>query len=298
MANQDQPTDPPATGPIDTVALPSDRTVPSGASSTFAPSDRSYRTIERQMLGTRLSGLAQGIVDLLDRIVADRIDDARRWAAEPVVAACLTGPAPVAAAAADRLKRLIADRPFYLDLWIADAQGSVVVAARDRTAIGSDLSARPWARAALAGVPGGVATADIADLAAEPALGGTSALPFAAPIRTEVSSAAPVGLLVLLFDWRGQSALLLRRARQRGGGTGVRCLLLDHADRVIAASGPPEADTGELFALPAPPAPAGWFTDRHGILIGYARSPDFAERPGLGWSGVAARRPDGDGPVH
>jgi len=285
MANQDQPTDPPAIGPIDAVAPLSNR---SGAS---AIPQFLRQSIERQMLGTRLSGLAQGMIDLLDRAVADRIDDARRWAAEPAVVACLNGPT---AAAAARLTRLIADRPHYLDLWIADADGFVVAAARNPGAVGTEVAAQPWFRAARAGVPGRIATGEIA---AEPRWGGATVLPFAAPIPSADPTAAPAGILVLFFDWGGQSARLLHRARQRGGGLGVRCLLLDRAQRVIAASGPSE-EWGETVALPAPPAPNGWFADRHGILFGYARSADQPDCPGLGWSGVVARRPDGDDPIH
>ncbi|SEH32311.1 cache domain-containing protein [Magnetospirillum fulvum] len=294
MANQDHSTDPPAIGPTDTPASLPNRPAPSGTSDIAL---RLGQSIERQMLGTRLSGLAQGMVDLLDRAVADRIDDARRWAAEPVVAACLTGPATVAAAATTRLTRLIADRPLYLDLWIANADGIVVATGRpDRHPglTGIDVATQPWFRAALASGPGVVATAEIA---AEPRLGGATALPFAAAIPSADPTAPPLGLLVLFFDWDGQSAQLLRRARQRGGEIGVRCLLLDRADRVIAASGPSE-DAGETFALPTPLAPAGWFADRHGILFGYARSTDRPDCPGLGWSGVVARRPDGDDPIH
>jgi len=287
MTDRNSPVDPPPIGQADAAAT---HPAPSGHR------DIPYclrLTLERQMLGTRLSTLAQGMVELLDRTLAERAGDSLRWAAEPVVLDCLSG--PTALDAARRLKRLIADRTIYLDLWIADAEGTIVATGRpDRHPglIGADISDQPWFGAAMTSPDG---TYIVADIAADPRLGGKTSLPFAAAIRGPDPAAAPHGVIVLHFDWHTQSSLLIHHARLRSGNIGSRCLLLDRMHRVIADT---DDRSDEAQTFPLVPDSVGWFVDGHGILIGHARSSGHQNFSGLGWHGVIARRPSGDEALH
>jgi len=250
--------------------------------------DRQARMLDQRLLGQRLSGLASDLIDRLDRLRLECGTDARRWAAEPAVAACLSG-SPGAARA---VSRIIANRVPYLDLWIADASGRVVATARPDTypgMIGHDVSAKPWFRAALAAGPGGSVTSEIATV---PGLGGALTLPFASAV-----GGPEQGVLALFLDWTSQITPLLHHARQRGGGTGVRCLLLDGEQRVIADTAPDDRRLPPPPFVPATTEP-GWYPDRHDIVIGYARTPTAPGMGGAVWHGIVARRVDQNGRLH
>jgi hypothetical protein len=251
------------------------------------------QTLDERLLGMRLSGLALDMVDLLDRTLHERRDDARRWAAEPAVRACLSGH-PTSAAAIRDVPRIIADRAFYLDLWIINAQGRVVATGRpgrSSARIGADVSDEPWFRDALGLGPGGSV---ISDIAAIPGFGDAAALTVAAAIGGPDPTEPVHGVIALFFDWDGQATPLLHHARQRGGGAGVRCLLLDSRQRVIADT---DATGGSVPAAPAPTA-CGWYKDANDIMIGYARCPNHQNGAGQGWLGIVARRATRNGHIH
>ncbi|EPY02114.1 cache domain-containing protein [Magnetospirillum fulvum] len=254
------------------------------------------QTLDERLLGMRLSGLALDMVDLLDRTLHDRSGDIRRWAAEPAVRACLSG-RPTSATAIREVARIIADRAFYLDLWIIDAQGRVVATgrpARSSTRIGVDASGEPWFRDALGLGPGGSV---ISDIAAIPGCGNAATLAFAAAIGGSDPTEPAHGVIALFFDWHGQTTPLLHHARQRGGGAGVRCLLLNPRQQVMA-----DTDATGRCAHPGPVTPGlaacGWYKDANDIVIGYARCPNHQNGAGQGWIGIVARRATRNSHIH
>jgi len=288
MSDQDPTSDPVATGQAADIA-------PIADLSRTRPLDVG-QALEQRLLGTRLSGLALDMVDLLDRSLFERTNDVRRWAAEPAVLDCLSGPA-LTQDAARRLHRIIADRTLYLDLWVVDASGRIVATGRpDRFPglIGGDVSTQIWFRDAIASRPG---SATLSAIAVDPRLGGAVSLPFAAAIRGPDPAAPACGAIALFFDWRTQSDRLLHHARQRGGGAGLRCLLLDATHRTIA-----DTDTSGGIANPFPFAPVptacGWYRDAHDIVVGYARCPGHQGFAGPGWYGIVARRATRSGHIH
>lgn len=231
------------------------------------------RAMLHRAQGARLSDLAAGMVDLVERGLDQREAALRQWAAEAAVRSGCEGGA-AAARAARRLAALLSCYGGLRDLWLIDPAGRIL--ARGGGAGGGAAvppADQPWFVAALAGR----AASALAPVAGED---GVLTLPLAAPVWGGDGSVR--GGLVAWLDWRGLAGMVVQRARQRReSGASARCLLLDPDWRVMAASDGPAAD--EVFPLAGADA-FGFYTDDDGVTVGYARG-------GRGWYGVVAQRP-------
>ncbi len=179
----------------------------------------------------------------------------------------------------------------YLDIWILDPAGNVLASGRPEKYPGaaeSNYANAPWFTQAQA-TQNGTEFA-VADIAVEPALG-RSVATYATAIRDgKQGSGSQLGVLAIWFDWHSQAQAVV---------TGVhlseeerkcsRCLLLDSAHRVIAASDGNGVLT-ETLPLQANQNKLGSYVDGKGSLIGYALTPGYETYKGLGWYGVVLQQ--------
>ncbi|VTR75474.1 methyl-accepting chemotaxis protein [Cellulomonas hominis] len=242
--------------------------------------------------GQRLADLALNVIELMDRNLYERSCDVRWWATDAALVDALTTGDPAAARhAGDRLAVILRSYTVYLDLWLADASGRVVArAAADRGGagvVGSDVSDRPWFRAAM-----GTRTGDdyaALDVARDPALGALTATYATAVREGGRADGRPVGALGVFFDWERQAQAIVDGVRLAPGEReATRVLILDRTGLVLAASDR-SGVLSERVALRTGDRAAGSYTDED-ATVGFAATPGYETYEGLGWYGALVQR--------
>jgi hypothetical protein len=242
--------------------------------------------------GQRLADLALNVIELLDRNLYERSCDVRWWATDTALVDALTGGDPAAARhAGDRLAVILRSYTVYLDLWLADASGRVVArAAADRGGaggVGSDVSDRPWFRAAMATRSGDDYAA--LDVARDPALGALTATYATAVREGGRADGRPVGALGVFFDWERQAQAIVDGVRLAPGEReATRVLVLDRSGLVLAASDRAGVLT-ERVPLRTGDRATGSYTDDD-ATVGFAATPGYETYEGLGWYGALVQR--------
>jgi hypothetical protein len=241
--------------------------------------------------GQRLADLALNVIELLDRNLYERSCDVRWWATDAALVDALTTGDPAAARhAGDRLAVILRSYTVYLDLWVADASGRVVArAAADRggAGVGSDVSDRPWFRAAMATRSGDDYAA--LDVARDPALGALTATYATAVREGGRADGRPVGALGVFFDWERQAQAIVDGVRLAPGEReATRVLVLDRTGLVLAASDRAGVLT-ERVPLRTGDRAAGSYTDED-ATVGFAATPGYETYEGLGWYGALVQR--------
>ncbi|TVQ56780.1 MAG: hypothetical protein EA355_05895 [Rhodobacteraceae bacterium] len=250
--------------------------------------------MSEEVRGQRLIDLALNAVEIIDRNLYERTCDVRWWATDAAVAACLEAPSAEALAhASRRLGVILSAYTVYLDLWIADRTGRVVATGRPERypgALGASVADRAWFRDALATRSGDDYA--VADVAAEPGLGGAVVATYSAAIRRGGETRGPaVGVLGIHFDWAPQAQAVVDGVRlTETERPRTRVLLVDAARRVIAASAA-DGQTPEVVPEEAVSGPSGLWRDRDGALWAHHLTPGYETYAGLGWSGVLVQRP-------
>jgi hypothetical protein len=247
----------------------------------------------RQMRGERLSDLALNMIEIIDRNLYERSCDVRWWATDAAVVAALTDGAGAAAHASRRLGVILGSYTVYLDLWIADVQGRIVASGRpDRYArvSGADVSRERWFVEAMATRSGEDYAA--CDVASEPRLDGAQVATYATAIREGGEAHGRIiGALGIHFDWKPQAAAVVNGVRLTAEEKArTRCLLIDSAGRIIAASDGRDILTAS-FALEAQGKASGHYTDGAGAQVAFALTPGYETYKGLGWHGVVVQAP-------
>jgi len=226
--------------------------------------------------GQRLADLALNMIDIIDRNLYERSCDVRWWATDAAVVGCLADPSPASARhASQRLGVILGSYTVYLDLWVADRSGRVVATGRpDRFghALGTNVANEGWFRRALETRDGtGFAVTDIAP---NQTLEGRTVATYSTAVRRggEVQGEV-LGALGIFFDWAPQAQAVVNGVRlDPAEAASARCLLVDAAGRVIAASDRRGVLT-ETIALPRGGDAMGYYIDRQGTLVGYAATP-------------------------
>jgi hypothetical protein len=242
--------------------------------------------------GNRLADLALNMIDIIDRNLYERSCDVRWWATDSAVhQLCADPTAEARDHASGRLGVILDSYTVYLDLWIADVKGTVLANARPekyRSVIGSSVSDTQWFKEAIRTRDGSQFA--VADIAVEPKLVGAQTAVYATAVREGGRADGPViGALGIFFDWQPQAQNVVDNVRLSDEERKLtRCLLLDHAGRVIAASDHVGILT-ETIKLKAA-GPQGRYRDHSGAIHGYARTPGYETYPGLGWYGVVIQR--------
>jgi hypothetical protein len=152
-----------------------------------------------------------------------------------------------------------------------------------------NVSDLPWFKASLA-----LETANeyaAGDVVCSRLLHNRQTLSYATLIRDGgATRGAPIGVMATSFDWQEQSRSVVQGVRldDRMKTSGVRVMILDHTDRIIASSDgkgvltdhfPLQRHQGEM---------SGYYTE-HDRLVGFHVTQGFETYKGLGWKGVVVR---------
>ncbi|SMH44281.1 methyl-accepting chemotaxis protein [Azospirillum agricola] len=248
----------------------------------------------REMHGRRLADLSLNMIEIIDRNLYERSCDVRWWATDSAVVDCAASPSEQARRhAAHRLGVILESYTVYLDLWIADRNGTVIANGRPdryRNAVGANVSDEPWFRQALATRDGGGFT--VGDVARNRTLDDRVVATYATAIRRGgEANGEPVGVLGIFFDWEPQAAAVVQGVRlEENERERSRCLLLDARHRVIASSDG-RGILAETIPLKRGAGTMGHYIDAQGKLVGYALTPGYETYKGLGWYGVIVQKP-------
>jgi hypothetical protein len=180
----------------------------------------------------------------------------------------------------------------HLDLWIADPRGRVIANGRSgkyKSTKGANVANQAWFREALATKDGTEFVAT--DISAVDQLSGARVPIYSTAIREDGrSNGKPLGVLGIFFDWEKQSQAVVDGVRLSADERPrTRCLMLDSAHRVIAAS-----DGTELFQrcpIETNGQKMNAYVDNSGTLVGFALGPGYETYEGLGWYGVLLQQP-------
>ena len=255
--------------------------------------DRVTEALEAQQ-AQRLADLSLNMIDIIDRNLYERSCDVRWWATDTaVVDAVQDGSSERAAHCSRRLGVILDSYTVYLDLWVLDAQGTVVATGRpDRYAgiAGSSHRQAPWFARAMATASGQdfVAT----DIEVQSMLNRQPVATYSTAIRRDGDAhGAPLGVLAIFFDWAAQSRAVVQGVKFTGDEQQrARALLLDSRQRVIASSDG-SGMLEETFAFQTRGKPMGTRRLKDGSLLGYARTPGYETYPGMGWYGAIVLAP-------
>jgi hypothetical protein len=132
----------------------------------------------------------------------------------------------------------------------------------------------------------------VADVVANPALGGALVATYATAIRERGEErGAPIGALGIFFDWQPQADAIVGGVRLSDDERGrTRAMLADSKFRVIAASDRTGVLT-EQYPLQTTQGSQGYYTDAKGQVVGYSLTPGYETYAGLGWYGIIEQRP-------
>lgn len=243
----------------------------------------------RDHQGQRFADMALNMIELIDRNLYERSCDVRWWATDAaIVAAAAQEDASACDWASKRLGIILDSYTVYLDLWVIDARGRVLANGRPGNyggVAGRMVSGVDWFRRAMGTASGQDYIAH--DVAVSRFLNQSEVATYATAIRADgKADGEPIGVLAIFFDWAPQAAAVVKNVRlSQDEWRGTRCLLLDSGRRVIAASdGAGVLD--EVFPLQDGNAPSGFYTDKAGRLVAFARTPGYETYPGMGWYGV------------
>ena len=245
--------------------------------------------------GQRLADLALNMIDIVDRNLYERSCDVRWWATDAaVVAAVQEGDPSSASHATDRLGVILDSYTVYLDLWVVDADGTVLANGRPgryHRVVGSNVRGQPWFERAMATRSG----QDFAssDIESAELLGDALVATYSTAIRRDGHNHGErLGVLAVFFDWQAQAQSVVDGVKftdeERGRG---RAMLVDSRLRVIAASDG-EGVLSETVPLTQRNKPLGYLQKDDGSLLGYAKTPGYETYRGMGWYGMITLAPD------
>ncbi len=248
-----------------------------------------------QVRGGRLTDLSLNMIEIIDRNLYERSCDVRWWATDSAVvdAAADAGDSMKTQYASKRLGVILGAYTVYLDLWIADRNGTVVANGRPdqyRGVIGSNVSNETWFRQAMASRDGNEFV--VADVSVNDLLNKAPVATYAAAIREGgEANGAPIGVLGIFFDWGSQAQTVVKGVRlEEEEADRTRCILIDAKYRVLASSDGRGVLT-DTFPLQTDGQNRGNYTDREGNTIGFSLTPGYETYAGLGWYGVIMQAP-------
>ncbi|WP_302898036.1 cache domain-containing protein [Sphingomonas morindae] len=196
--------------------------------------------------GARLAELAQSIMQTISRAIHDRSIDLRMMASDPAV---VTGVAhgltddEAAAGALERLRALLRFSPYFLNAFLCDDQGRVVVSAHENAQVRHhNFKGEPQYTRTLSST---VADEWFTDEPWEnPFSGDRQVLIFVAPVRR---NGRVIGACYLEYDWQGQIGAIIG-GEQPGGAT---ITIIDERNQIFASTGAHEF--GSMLAIGALP---------------------------------------------
>lgn len=244
--------------------------------------------------GTRFADLALNAVEIIDRNLYERSCDVRWWATDSAVVDAAASPTAGACSyASERLATILGSYTVYLDLWVVDANGTVIASGRPHRfprAPGSNVGGTAWFRNAIATSSGNDFA--VANIERNALLDNAAVATYATAIREGGRPDGRVlGALGIFFDWEPQAhAVVSGVGLSREERAASRVLLLDAAHRVIACSD----GSGllvETYPLRSNGRARGFYAEG-AKTIGFALTPGYETYGGLGWFGVIEHRSD------
>jgi hypothetical protein len=229
---------------------------------------------------TRLVELAQALIQNVSRHLFGRAVDLRMLACDAEIIAALANPSPEATAAADaRLALLTEISPYYLNAFIADAEGKVVAASSPHARVRDlDLSGAKQFQKAIASHRRDAWFTD--EVWLNPYSDHRAVLVFVTGVRARGQDGAPLGAFYLEFDWETHISAILSDRSLLGerDWARTRISIVDEADRIVADS--LGKRHGERIALP-PQAVRG--AEVHGdAMVAFATAAAYNGFDGLG----------------
>ena len=237
--------------------------------------------------GTRLADLALNMIDIIDRNLYERSCDVRWWATDSAVVDCVAkNEQGVRDYASKRLGVILDSYTVYLDIWIAGRDGKVLASGRPRTypsVANTNVAGEPWFRRALETRDGTEFVAS--DIALNSSLNAQVATYSTAIREGGEANGRILGVIGIFFDWQKQSQDVVDGVRLSAEDRKcTRCLILDSAWRVIAASG--GSGLFEKCPLETGGQTMGTYEDKNGNIVGFALTPGYETYQGLGWYGA------------
>ncbi len=184
--------------------------------------------------GARLAELAQSIIQTIARSLFDRSIDVRMLSTDPsiIAGAAHARTDPLAEQrAVERLRAMLHFSPYFLNAFVADDEGNVVVTAHANAEVRSfNLRNEPQYNAALSAMPGEDWFTD--EVWENPYSQNRKVLIYVAPIRAEGRT---IGACYLEYDWETQAAAILHSVEQANGNGVVS--IVDEQNRMISSTG-------------------------------------------------------------
>jgi hypothetical protein len=171
------------------------------------------KRLSTDVRGTRLADLALTNIDLIDRNLYERSCDVRWWATDSSVVDVLSSPTPDRVAyACKRLGVILNAYTVYFDLVACSLSGEVIANGRPERykSIGMNVAKQRWFKAALETRSGDEFGFEIVH--ASPLVNGEYILAYSCAVRQGgESTGAPIGVLGILFNWRGLAQTVVDR---------------------------------------------------------------------------------------
>ncbi|WP_369943463.1 methyl-accepting chemotaxis protein [Xanthomonas medicagonis] len=210
------------------------------AASTSTDMGHTLQRLQDNVRDTRLSELALGNIDLIDRNLYERSCDVRWWATDAaIVAAARPGrDAAELAYAARRMGQILDSYTVYFDLVLAGNDGRILANGRPQhyASVGSDVSGQAWFEEAVRTRSG--EQFGFQDVHASPLADGERVLVYACTVREGGRVDGRVlGVLGIVFRWDALAQTVVQRtplSEQEWGRS--RVCIVDQHGQVLADS--------------------------------------------------------------
>lgn len=243
--------------------------------------------------GSRLTDMAQTLVQIIVRNLYERTADCRWWATDDAFYKCLENPTPEAAAwAQKRLGMINLFYSVYMNLVLVDKTGKVVAVSnpsRFPGITGMGVQNEKWFRDAIMTVRGDQYVVD--DIHNSAMHSHQPSAVYAAGVRRggELDGEL-LGVLGVFFDWGPQADAIVSKepTLNEDEWKRTRVFLLDKDFRIIASS-----DGSDLYkTLPLQiEGNKRAYIDDQGNTVAYAKTIGYEEYSGLGWYGAIVQKP-------
>lgn len=231
----------------------------------------------------RLADLAQSIIQTVTRALFDRTVDLRMLATDPtVISGALSALHDEEAEqlACARLRTLLHFSPSFLNAFVCDDQGNIVVSAHENAAVrGHNLKGEPQYAKALSSQHVDDWFTD--EVWENPYSNDRKVLVFVAPVR---SSGRVVGVCYLEYDWEAQAGAILASNHQAGSAAVIS--IVDHHNQVMASTG----SYGFCHALPIANTRDRHVETREDSIVAQATALPYNGFDGLGLRCVIEQR--------